>query len=328
VTTRFLSRSVVAELLDVRACITAVEDVFRNHAAGRTVPPGVLGAHVTGGGFHVKTAGILGDRAYFAAKVNANFPANPARLGLPTIQGVIALFDADSGRVLALLDSAELTAVRTAAATAVAAKFLARDDADSVTICGCGAQGAAQLRALAAVRPLRRVLAYDTNTTRAQHFAAELSRELGTEVRATEDIFAAARESSIIVTCTPARQPLLGKEHVRPGTFVAGVGADSEEKNELAPALLAASRVVVDILAQCAAIGDLHHALAAGAMTQADVHAELADVVSGERSGRRSEEEVWVFDSTGTALQDVAAAALVFERACQSGRGVELDLSA
>ncbi len=133
--------------------------------AEETIPPGVLGAHVEGGGFHVKSAGLLDavdGRPVFAAKVNANFPGNPDRNGLPTIQGVIALFDAADGRLLALLDSIEITSLRTAAATAVAAKYLA-PDAGTVTICGCGEQARNQLRALACVRPVERVMALDLN---------------------------------------------------------------------------------------------------------------------------------------------------------------------
>jgi alanine dehydrogenase len=129
----------VVGLLDVEACIDAVERAFALHAEGRMIAPGVLGAHAGDGGFHVKTAGLpYADRPYFAAKVNANFPRNDERFGLPTIQGVIALFDAEKGRVLALLDSAQITSVRTGAAPAVAARYLARPDAHTATICGCG----------------------------------------------------------------------------------------------------------------------------------------------------------------------------------------------
>src|SRR5436305_10664937 len=138
----------------MRDCIDAVERAFLRYARGEAIPPAVLGAHVQGGGFHIKSAGLrdaAAGRPMFAVKINANFPANPDRLGLPTIQGVIALFDAENGRLLALLDSIEVTTVRTAAATAIAAKYLAPTTA-RVAICGCGEQGRSQLRALACVR--------------------------------------------------------------------------------------------------------------------------------------------------------------------------------
>jgi alanine dehydrogenase len=324
--TLVLTRHDVSRLLRVEECVEAVERAFRLHAAGASIPPGVLGTHVAGGGFHVKAAGLLAEGGVFAAKVNANFPENPERRGLPTIQGVIVLFDAEAGRPLAVLDSMEITSLRTAAATAVAARHLARADARVVTVCGCGEQGRAQLRALAAVRPLATALAFDRDAGRAAAYSGEMSRELGIEVVPVDALAPAARQSDIVVTCTPARRWLLGRGDVRPGAFVAAVGADHPEKQELEPALLAASTVVVDVLEQCATIGDLHHALDAGVMTREQVHAELAQIVSGQTPGRRTADEVIVFDSTGTALEDVAAAWLVYERAVAGGLGIPVGL--
>jgi alanine dehydrogenase len=323
--TLILTRRDVAALLTMRDCIDVVERAFRQHAAGEAVPPGVLGAHVHGGGFHVKTAGLLGDRV-FVAKVNANFPGNAARHGLPTIQGVVALFDVESGRPLAILDSIEITILRTAAATAVAARHLARENASVVAICGCGEQGRSQLRALREVRALRRVRAYDLDADCAVRYAQEMSVELGISVTASADVRSATLDADIVVTCTPSRQWLLGRDDVSPGTFIAAVGTDHPEKQEIEPALLAASRVVVDVLDQCATIGDLHHALDAGLMTRGDVHAELSEIVSGRKVGRRTAEEIIVFDSTGTALEDVAAASLVYERAVKEGVGLSVNL--
>ena len=152
--TLLLTRQDVRRLLSINECIDAVENAFRQHTLGRSISPGVLGSHAPGGGFHVKTAGLATDRrSVFAAKVNANFPGNPLRFGLPTIQGVIVLFDAIDGRPLCIFDSIEITSVRTAAASAVAARHLARQDASMVTVCGCGEQGRSQLRALCRVRP-------------------------------------------------------------------------------------------------------------------------------------------------------------------------------
>jgi alanine dehydrogenase len=326
--TLLLTRNDVADLLPMDACIEAVEQAFRPHGEGRADPPGVLSLHARDGSFHVK-AGILDlGRRYFAAKTNANFPANPDRFGLPTIQGVLLLADAEHGTPLALMDSAEITALRTGAATAVAARHLARKDAAIVTVCGCGTQGRAQLRALAVVRRLTRAYAVDRDPVRAAVFAQEMSKALGFEVSAHDDLDAAARISDICVTCTPSRTPILGRTAVAPGIFVAAVGADNEAKQELEPALMASSVVVVDVLEQAVSIGDLHHAIAAGAVTAGDVRAELGQVVAGLRPGRLSDDEIVIFDSTGMALEDVAAAAAVYERATREGRGVEVNLAA
>ena len=309
-------------------CIAAVEAAFRRHAHGETIPPGVLGTHVHGGGFHVKAAGILGagdERPLFAAKINANFPANPDQRGLPTIQGVLALFDAANGRVLALMDSIEVTSLRTAAATAVAAKYLAPNRA-VVTICGCGEQSRHQLRALACVRSIERVMAFDTSAERASQFARDMTRELAVDVRGVDELDAATTETTIWITCTPARRWFLGRAHVARGAFVAAVGADNPEKQEIEPELLASSAVVADVLEQCATIGDVHHAIAAGVMRREDVRAELADVVAGRALVRHSADEIVVFDSTGTALQDVAAAAAVYSRALETNDTLIVDL--
>ena len=264
----------------------------------------------------------------YVTKINANFPGNPERRGLPTIQGVVALFDAEDGRLLALLDSMEITSLRTAAATAVAAKHLARDDAATVTICGCGAQSRSQLRALACVRALRRVYAFDAQPDRARRFAADMTAELGLDVSVVTTLSEVARSADIWVTCTPSERWLVGRDHVGRGAFVAAVGADNPAKHEIEPELVAECTVVADVLDQCATMGDLHHALEAGVMRVSDVHAELAEIVSGQKRGRRSPDETIIFDSTGSALEDVAAAMVVYRRALAAGAGIPVDLAA
>lgn len=324
--TLILTRRDVRQALTLDDSIAAVEAAFGLVARGGVPRPGVSGFHVEGGGFHVKTAMLPLSRLYFAAKLNGNFPDNPARRGLPTIQGVIALSDASNGVVLAVMDSMEITTLRTAAATAVAARHLARAGARTTAIAGCGIQGRASLRAVSRVREIESAWAFDVDPQIADAFAREMSAELGIPVSAIRDL-GEAREADIWVTCTPSRHHFLGPAHVAPGAFVAGVGTDSEHKQELDPALLAANAVVVDVREQCAAIGDLHHALDAGVMRMEDVRADLGEVVAGLRPGRLREDEIIIFDSTGTALQDVAAAALVYERAKASGAGLEVALA-
>jgi ornithine cyclodeaminase/alanine dehydrogenase-like protein (mu-crystallin family) len=323
---RILSRRDVLELLTLPECIGAVENAFRLHAERRTLGPGVLGVPAGDGGFHIKAAGLVGPRSYFAAKTNANFPDNPRRFGLPTIQGTVVLADAQTGEPRAVLDSGSITALRTGAATAVAARLLARPDARSAVIVGCGAQGEIQLAALAAVLPLRHVRVLDAERARAERLAARAQTDLGLRVDVATDLGAALRVSDVAVTCTPSRRPFVFRDDVAPGTFIAAVGADSQGKQELEPGLLAASTLVVDVLEQCAEIGELQHVRAAGLMTREQVHAELGDVVAGRRPGRRHEAEITIFDSTGTALQDVAAAIVVYEKAAALGRGTEVKL--
>jgi alanine dehydrogenase len=305
---RIIGRSEIQRVLSMQDCIDAVERAFLAQADGRVLEPRITGTRVHGGGFHVKTAGLL-DPPVYAAKINANFPGNPTAHGLPTVQGVVALFDAECGRVLAVMDSGEITRLRTAAASAVAAKYLARRDARTLTVCGCGVQGRAHLEALSVVRQVDVVYAFDVDRTAAERFARDAADRCGVDVIVADTLGAAARESDMIAMCTTSRGALLGRGDVRSGTFIAAVGADSEDKQELDPALLADAVLIVDDLEQCRTIGELHHA------PHTPVRGDLASLVSGGVPGRTSGEEITIFDSTGTALEDVAAAALVFERA-------------
>lgn len=311
--TLLLGREDVERLLTHGACIGAVEDAFRRLALGQVPPPGILGMHARDGGFHVK-AGFLGD--YFAAKINANFPGNTE---LPTIQGAVILFDATNGKPLAIMDSISITALRTAAASAVAVRYLARPDCDTALICGCGGQAAAQLEALRQVRTPRRVLAYDREPGRAAAF--------GRGTMPVHDLGEAVRASDIVITCTTATRYFIERDTVRAGTFIAAVGADNEHKQEIDPRLLAEAKVITDLTEQAARIGDLHHAIEAGVMTAADVHGELGEVVAGRKPGRERADEIIVFDSTGTGLQDAAAAIAVYRRAERQHAGPTFDFS-
>jgi alanine dehydrogenase len=300
--TLLLSRADVERLLTPQACIAAVEEAFRELALGNVAAPGILGMH----GFHLKTAKLGG---HFAAKLNANFPGNRER-GLPTIQGVVVLSSSQNGELLALMDSMSITALRTAAASAVAARHLAREDCKTLLVVGCGAQAPAQLAAMLAVRRPARVLAYDQDPAKTLQGA--------TRVR---DLRAAVAESDLIVTCTTAKQYFITQDMVKPGTFIAAVGADHEDKQEIDPLLMAAATVVTDLTSQAASIGDLHHA------PQAQVHAELGEVVAGKKRGRARDEEIIVFDSTGTGLQDVAAAIATYRQALAAHAGMPFEFS-
>ncbi len=329
-----IKRNDVATLLSIEEFIAAVEQAFKLRTLGEALTPGILGIHSAEGGFHIK-AGILSvrtpsenpERQYFVAKTNANFPQNMRRNGLPTIQGIIAVSDAQNGRLLALMDSIEITIIRTGAATAVAAKYLSSPDARTATICGCGNQGRISLKAIKKIRPLETVYAYDIDQSQAKRFAKELSEELKISVISTDHLANAIRESQICVTCTPSSKFFLKNEYIMPGTFIAAVGADSEHKQEIEPVLFASGKIVVDSMEQCASIGELHHALELGIMTRDKVHAEIGEIITGQKLGWNSNGEVIIFDSTGTGLQDVAAASIVYEKAVQKGIGVKFNFA-
>jgi ornithine cyclodeaminase/alanine dehydrogenase-like protein (mu-crystallin family) len=308
--------------------VDAVEAGFRSYAAGEAQVPLPMHVLATDGVFHAKGARLVLDRSYVAVKLNGNFPGNPPRIGLPTIQGVVVLFDGTDGSVLAVMDSIEITLRRTAAATALAASYLANADAECIAICGCGEQGRAQLAALAKIASVRRAIAWDIDHAKARAFARDMSEAIQLEVVATSELTAATLASAVIVTATTAQAPFLTSDMISPGAFIAAVGADSADKNELAPELLAGAKIVVDLLGQAATMGDLHHAIDAGSVTTSDVHAELADVIIGRKTGRTTADEVIVFDSTGTAIQDVASAVWILQRARAKNMGLSLSFGA
>lgn len=303
-----ITRRDIRRLMTPADYLEAVEFGFRAEAMGKASSPMPLHLPVTHGAFHAKGASISLGRDYVAVKVNGNFPGNPDKLGLPTIQGAILLADGSNGTLLAILDSIEVSIQRTAAASALAAKLLARPESASLLVCGCGEQGRAHVVAIREVLPIDRLLLWDRDPQRATNLAAQLGGE------AVQDLASAAGSVDVIATCTPSTKPFLELGMAGPGAFVAAVGTDNPNKNEIAPALMAAATVVTDVTAQCAVMGDLHHAIQAGTMTKADVHAELGQLLIGEQVGRSSDDEIIIFDSTGTGLQDVAAAAAIYER--------------
>lgn len=313
--TLLLPRRSIREFLTPADCLDAVERAFRASRLGQAESPAPMHMHTPQGAFHAKGALLSTDHSYAAVKINGNFPGNPQSSGRPTIQGVIVLCDAGNGAVLAVMDSIEITLLRTAAATALAAKHLAREDARTLCICGCGQQAAAQVAALAAVRRFEQGYAWDRDARKAMVFARAMGAALGIAFEPVEVLEDASRRSEVIVTCTTARAPILGAADVSPGAFIAAVGADHPDKCEIAPDLMARATVVVDVLAQCLVMGDLHHAVNAGVLAATDIHAELADIVAGARPGRTRIDEIIVFDSTGTAIEDVACAAIAYERA-------------
>jgi len=321
-----LSRADIVRLMDYADYVDAVEAAFRSAVEGQAVAPPASALHVPSGSFHAKGAALLGDDAKVAIKINGNFPGNPASNGLPTVQGVIYLADGANGRPLAVMDSIEVTINRTAAATTLAARHLARADSRVATICGAGVQGRIQLVAIAAAAKLERIHVWDTNQDAAASFARDMAAALSLDVRASPDL-GPVRDSDIVVACTSARRAYLTPDLVRPGTFISAVGADNSDKSEIDPHLYAGSLVVVDSLEQCAEIGDLHHALAAGTVTREHVHATLGEIIAGRKRGRSDARSITLFDSSGMGLQDVAAAVAIYRRALEVGVGTRLTIN-
>lgn len=323
---RLLSQRDIAMLMSPADYLAAVESGFRAANEGRASSPAPLHLAAGDGGFHAKGALIENERgAYAALKFNGNFPGNTDQ---PTIQGLILLSDARTGAPLSIMDSIEVTLRRTAAASALAARYLARRDSAAIAFCGCGAQAWAHLEAFADLFSLAEGAAWDGDHGKAASFAFRAREAFGVELRTARTPGQAASDADIIITATSASAPFLEVADVPTGAFIAAVGADAPHKNEIAPALMAHARVYADVLAQCVVMGDLRHAISAGAMAREDVQGDLAALVSGHCARRERAEEVTLFDSTGTAIEDAASAALIFERALQRRVGANIKLTA
>jgi alanine dehydrogenase len=321
-----LSGHDLRRLLRPRTAIEALRETYSALADNRADQGRSVGFMIEGGSIHVKSGLLPGSHLVFASKVNVNLPDNWNSRKLPTIQGVVVVSDARDGRPLAIMESITLTGIRTAATAALAAQFGARKDPKCAAIIGCGAQAKYQLEALRAVFPLEIVHVFDVDVTRAEAFASGCSTS-SSPVRVAPSVREAVAQANICVTCTTSKSPVLTEDLDLRGCFVAAIGADNPEKHEIAPGLMARARILVDDLEACAAGGDLNHALRAGTVTKEQVHADLADLVTGRKRGRISDEELVIFDSSGSGVQDVAAAWAGYQEARRVGVGGRFDLS-
>lgn len=321
VETKIFNKSAVRSLLSMKECIAITEDAFKLHAQGKIISPGLLHADTSEGEFHIKTGGIITSKSYFCLKCNGGFFQNRKKYGLPNIQGLILLYDGENGLPLAVFESGEITIQRTGAATAMAAKYLSNPASEVVTICGCGIQGRIQLQSLCFVKNLKKVFAYDIDKITRDKFIAEISSQLNIEIQPVDDLKSSIQQSQILITCTPSKKYFIEENFVKPGLFIAAVGADSPEKQEIAPELLAKNKVVADILAQSVSVGDTHHAVKLGLMKKENVFAEIGEIIDGKKIGRSSEDEIIIYDATGTALQDAAAAVHVYEKSLKENTG-------
>jgi ornithine cyclodeaminase len=307
--------------LDLDA-IAAVADAFRALAAGTVVMPPILSMALADrhGEVDVKTAYLEGFER-FAVKISPGFFDNPA-LGLPSVNGLMVVFSAETGLVEAvLLDQGYLTDVRTAAAGALAAEHLAPRTVTTAGVIGAGVQARLQLQALHLVRPFARALVWAREPAKAAACAADVAAATGAEARAISDPGELVAASEVVITATPATAPVLRAAWLHPGLHVTAMGADQAGKNELEPAVLAcADLYVADRVDQCARLGELRAARAAGVLVERDPP-ELGALVAGTVTGRTREHAITVADLTGTGAQDTAIAALALARLEAAGAG-------
>mgnify|MGYP005991496863 FL=1 len=317
-------RSVVKLDLDAVAC---VENAFKALATLPVAMPPILRLDIPEhhGEVDVKTAYVPGIDG-FAIKISPGFFDNP-KIGLPSTSGMMVLFSSRTGQVEALLlDNGYLTDVRTAAAGAVAARHLSREDSSIAAIFGAGVQARLQLEALMLVRPIKEARIWARDAEKAKAAAADLRERLGILVRYETEPDYAVAGADIIVTTTPASEPVLKAAWLWPGQHITAMGSDAEHKNEIEPEIVArAGLYVADSLKQTRRLGELHHAIEAGLVKADAALAELGQIVAGQRKGRGSPGDLTIADLTGTWVQDTAIATLERDRALAAGAGTPFD---
>jgi ectoine utilization protein EutC len=305
-----------------RTAIDAVERAFAALASGKVVMPPILSMDIpeAHGEVDVKAAYIPGFEG-FAIKVSPGFFDNP-KLGLPSLNGLMILFSATTGLVQALfLDNGYLTDVRTAAAGAVAAKWLAPETVETAGVIGTGVQARLQIEAAHLVRPFTRVLVWGRDRDKAEACARDIAASLGIEARAEADPARLVAESQLVVTTTPAREPVLKAEWLHPGLHVTAMGSDQAGKNEIDPAALAAADLYVcDRVSQAEKLGELRSAIDTGVWKKGKP-AELGDIVAGATAGRKAPSDVTLCDLTGTGAQDTAIATQALAACRAAGTG-------
>jgi len=319
-----LDDKAVESAVDMKASISIIEDAFRDHAEGNTLMPKRLHLAVDGmkGGLRIMPAALMGKRA----------------VGLKTISGapgsrrpgstyfLLVLFDPNDGSLMSVMAGDTITRLRTGAASAVATKYLAREDSRSVGVYGAGVQARTQLEGVAGVREITKATAFDISKERLEDFRRQMSAKLGIDIRSASDASEPA-SADVVVTATTADKPFLMSGWVHPGTHINAMGANAPAKSEIEPSLMKRARVFVDFREQVLAeAGDIIDVIKSGELKETDIVAELGELVVGSRGGRRSAEEITLFKSVGVAIEDLALAHEVYERARKRGIGKEIKL--
>lgn len=323
-----LTESEIRQCVDLdQEALAAVEDGFTRLADGKAVMPPIMRIDIPehNGEVDVKSAYLQGLDS-FAVKMSSGFFDND-KLGLPSLGGMMILLSAKVGFPQALLlDNGYLTDVRTGLAGAIAAKYLAPQRVRTVGVIGAGMQGRFQMRGLQLVRDYDRVLVYDRGPKQVDKYIEEMTPVLGVEIVKAESVEAVVRESEAMATTTPAKTPHLKADWLHPGLHITAMGSDAEEKNELEPAVLArADLLVCDRKSQVFRLGEHHHALAAGMITEGDDIVELGELTAGRHPGRVDDQQITVCDLTGTGVQDTAIALLAYSKAQEKGLGMTIE---
>lgn len=315
--TVILSKSDMDELLDMGEVMDAVEQVFRDYAEGRAQMPSKVYMELDKGDFRAMPGAVPG--AVGVKWVNVHH--GNRELGLPTIMGILIYSDPDTAYPLAIMDATEITAYRTAATSANASKHLARPDSRTLGLIGAGRQAYMHIQSHTLIFSLDEIKVYDLRSEAAdsliRHFPSYNLKKASAEEVAGCDI---------VCTLTPATAPVVKASWLKPGTHINAVGADAKGKHELDPEILRRAHVIVDDVAQAYHGGEINVAISKGLFTIEQIWSTLGEIIAGTKRGRQDENEITVFDSTGLAIEDMATARLVYQKATAKGHYLSVDI--
>jgi alanine dehydrogenase len=322
-----LSREQVQELLDMRAAIEAVESGLVEFSAGQAVMPVRVTTPVPAhGGIVLGMPAFLGQTNALGTKIVTVYKNNPSR-GLPTILAVVVVNDPETGKVEAIMDGGYLTAVRTAAASAVGTKYLARPESRTLGILGTGVQGFSHLWAMKEVSAVEQVVIYNRSVDKAREFKRQYADRFGLPIEIASNEEAVCRAADILVLATTAAEPIIRREWLKPGVHINAVGSHSPGARELDSETVAAARIVVDSReANLKESGDLLIPMSEGRISAESFGDEIGEVAVGKKPGRGSPDEITIYKSVGIAIEDVATANLVLKRARAQGVGTQVEL--
>lgn len=314
--TLLLTKSDMTRLLDMKGVIDAVEQAFRDYACGRAQMPSKVYIEVEKGDFRA----MLGAVASAAGVKWISVHPGNQNLHLPTVMGILIYSDPDTGYPLAIMDATELTAYRTAATSALASKYLARPNSRTLGLIGAGRQANMHIQSHALIFPLEAIKVCDISNKAVEALERSLPELKVEQVSAKETL-----TSDIVCTLTPSRSPVVEASWVRPGTHINAVGADAEGKQELDPDLLSMAHVIVDDIVQACHSGEINVPVRQGCFKAEYVWSTLGEIIAGSSPGRQ-DEEITIFDSTGLAIEDIATAKLVYQKAKEVGDYLSMDI--
>lgn len=317
----WLTEKDVADLFSIRDALAAVEEAFRLTGEGNAQLPSkiYLTFEPYSGDLRAMPAYLKGKNPRAGVKIVNSTPDNPSK-GLPAVSGVMVAVDPETGLVTAILAAGMLTALRTGAGGGVAAKYLARKNSSVVGLVGCGRQASTQLEALAAVFSVRHVKVWGVKGGESDQFIQRWKKKSPVSFESVTGPKEAC-DADIVVTTTPVRSPIVKSEWIKKGTHINAIGADAPGKQELDVDVLTRSKIVVDDWAQASHGGEINKAVSGGRISEKDIIGSLGDVITGKKKARSSDDDITVFDSTGLAVQDVASAAVIVEKAVNLNKG-------